>query len=167
MLDQILKNMNLFVDGRGYAGNVQEMEPPTLTVQTEEYRGGGMDAPVNLDMGMEALECSFTLTQYDKDVLKQFGLAIGSVTPLTMRGHVESDDGTTEPIVINMRGKVTTMEYGTWTPGEKATLQATVSLRYYKYTQGGEVLHEIDVPGMKRIIGGVDQLAEMRANLGI
>jgi len=166
MLDQVLKNMNLFVDGRGYAGDVQEMTPPTLTVQTEEFRGGGMDAPANLDMGMEAMECSFTLTKYDKEVLKQFGLAQGNVMPLTMRGHLESDDGSSEAIVINLRGKITTLEPGTWTPGDKATLQGTVSLRYYKYTQGGEVLHEIDVPGMKRIIGGVDQLADMRANLG-
>jgi hypothetical protein len=167
MLDQVLKNMNLFVDGRGYAGDVQEMVPPTLTVQTEEFRGGGMDAPVNLDMGMEALECSFTLTKYDQEVLKQFGLAQGNVMPLTMRGHLESDDGSSEAIIINMRGKITTLEPGTWTAGDKATLQATVSLRYYKYTQGGEIVHEIDIPGMKRIIGGVDQLAEMRANLGI
>jgi hypothetical protein len=167
MLDQVLKNMNLFVDGRGYAGDVQEMTPPTLTVQTEEFRGGGMDAPANLDMGMEALECSFTLTKYDKEVLKQFGLAQGNVMPLTMRGHLESDDGSSEAIVINLRGKITTLEPGTWTPGDKATLQATVSLRYYKYTQGGEIVHEIDIPGMKRIIGGVDQLADMRANLGV
>lgn len=51
----ILKNFNLFVDGRGYAGNVSEYTPPNLAVQTEDHRAGGMDAPIALDMGMEGL----------------------------------------------------------------------------------------------------------------
>ncbi len=167
MLDQILKNMSLFVDGRGYAGNVEELTPPKLTMKTEEFRGGGMDAPVDVEMGMEKLECEFTLTKFDKEILKLFGLAAGNVTNMTMRGHIESDDGTTAPVVINLRGKAREIDYGTWKAGDKATLKAVVSLRYYKLTHDGEVVHEIDVPGMKRVIAGVDQLAATRANLGL
>ena len=43
---RVLKNMNLFVDGRGYAGRVDEIELPKLTLKTEEHRAGGMDVPV-------------------------------------------------------------------------------------------------------------------------
>ncbi len=75
MLDDILKNMALFVDGRGYAGNVEELTLPKLTMKTEEFRGGGMDAPIEVEMGMEKLECEFTLTRFDKEALKLFGLA--------------------------------------------------------------------------------------------
>ena len=53
MLNDILKNMSLFVDGRGYAGNVDELNLPKLALKTEEFRGGGMDAPIEIDMGME------------------------------------------------------------------------------------------------------------------
>jgi len=49
----------------------------------------------------------------------------------------------------------------------KATLKATVSLRYYKLTHGNDVLHEIDIPNMDCTIGVVDQLAVMRASLEI
>lgn len=167
MLDQILKNMSLFVDGRGYAGNAEEISLPKLTLKTEEMRNGGMDAGVAVDMGMEKLECSFTLTSFDPDVLKLFGLTAGQVTPLTMRGHVESEDGTSAAVAVNLRGKITEMDFGSWKPGDKATVKASVALRYYKLTHAGEVLHEIDVVGMKRIIGGVDQLAATRASLGL
>lgn len=166
-LDDILKNFALFVDGRGYAGNVEEVNPPKLTRKTEEMRNGGMDASYEVDLGMEKLELSFTLSSYDKNVLALFGLAPGNAVPLTLRGALESADGTNTPVVINMRGELKETDPGSWKPGTHATLKGTVSLSYYKYTQGGSVLHEIDVFNMVRVIGGVDQLAAMRSNLGI
>ena len=167
MLDEILKNMSLFVDGRGYAGNVEEVSLPKLALKTEEFKGGGMDAPMEIDMGMEKLECEFTLTKFDRDVLKLFGLSPGRVTPLTMRGHIESEDGSFGAVIVNLRGKVREIDFGNWKPGDKATIKVSVALSYYKLTHSGEVLHEIDVAGMKRIIGGIDQLAATRASLGL
>jgi P2 family phage contractile tail tube protein len=167
MLDDILKNMALFVDGRGFAGNVEELTLPKLTLKTEEFRNGGMDAPIEVEMGMEKLESEFTLTRFDKNVLKLFGLAPGQLTPLTIRGAVISDDGTQTAVVVNIQGIVREMDPGNWKPGEKATLKIMMALRYYKLTHGGDVVHEIDIPNMVRTIGGVDQLSAVRSALGI
>lgn len=167
MLDDILKNMSLFVDGRGFAGNVEELTLPKLTLKTEEFRNGGMDAPIEVEMGMEKLESEFTLTRFDKNVLKLFGLAPGQLTPLTIRGAVISDDGTQTAVVVNLQGVVREMDPGNWKPGEKATLKIMMALRYYKLTHGGDVVHEIDIPNMVRTIGGVDQLSAVRSALGI
>ena len=167
MLDDILRHMALFVDGRGYAGNVEELTLPKLTMKTEEIRNGGMDAPIEVELGMEKLSCDFTLTRFDRAVLKLFGLAPGQLTPLTVRGALISDDGTQTPIVIQLQGRIREMEFGNWKAGDKATLKVTVSLRYYKLIHGGETLHEIDIPNMVRTIGGVDQLAAVRAALGL
>lgn len=167
MLNDILKNLNLFVDGRGYAGNVEELSPPKLTMKTEEFRNGGMDAPVEVEMGMEKLEASFSLTKYDADVLKLFGLAPGNIKPLTFRGSVSSEDGTEKPVIIQLQGMLKEVDQGSWKPGDKVTLKASVAVRYYKHTINGEVVHEIDVPNMIRIVNGVDQLAVTRKNLGM
>ena len=167
MLDDILKNMALFVDGRGFAGNVEELTLPKLTLKTEEFRNGGMDASIEVEMGMEKLESEFTLTRFDKNVLKLFGLAPGQLTPLTIRGAVISDDGTQTAVVVNLQGIVREMDPGNWKPGEKATLKIMMALRYYKLTHGGDVVHEIDIPNMVRTIGGVDQLSAVRSALGI
>ena len=163
----ILKNFNLFVDGRGYAGNVSEYSPPTLAVQTEDHRAGGMDAPVALDMGMEALEASFILTAYDFDVLSIWGVSQGQSVAFTARGSVESYDGAVKAAIHRLRGKVTRIERGTWTPGQPAPLTITIRLDYFAEELAGRQIHEIDVPNMKRVINGVDQLAARRTALGM
>lgn len=167
MLNDILKNMNLFVDGRGYAGNVEELTPPKLTLKTDEFRNGGMDAPVEVEMGMDKLEASFSLTKYDAEVLKLFGLAPGNTKLLTFRGSVSSEDGAEKPVVIQLQGMLKEIDQGSWKPGEKSTLKGSVAVRYYKHVINDEIVHEIDVPNMIRIVNGVDQLAKTRKNLGI
>ncbi len=163
----VLKNLNLFVDGRGYAGQIDDYTPPALTMQTEEYRAGGMDAPVDISMGMEAMETSFNLIAYDRDVLGQFGLAEGNLVQLTARGALESFDGSRSTVVHNMRGKVTSLGRGTWAAGQKPQLSVTMRLVYYRETHGDLPIHEIDVENMIRRINGIDQLAEERDALGI
>ena len=126
-----------------------------------------MDAPIEVEMGMEKLESEFTLTRFDKNVLKLFGLAPGQLTPLTIRGAVISDDGTQTAVVVNLQGIVREMDPGNWKPGEKATLKIMLALRYYKLTHGGDIVHELDITNMVRTIGGVDQLSAVRSALGI
>lgn len=167
MLDDVLKNMSLFVDGRGYAGNVDELTLPKLTLKTEEFRNGGMDAPMEVEMGMEKLECEFTLTKFDREALKLFGVLGGNPILLTVRGAVVSDDGDTTPIVVNLRGFVRELDFGNWKAGDKATLKFMMALRYYKLKHGRSVIHEIDVQNMVRKIDGDDQLEAQREALGM
>lgn len=163
----VIKNQTLFVDGRGYAGQLTEVNPPKLNLMLEEYRGGGMDAAVDITMGMEKLVADFSLISYDRDVLALFGVAEGNSVPFTVREVLESFDGTTTAVIHNMRGKIIGLDSGTHTPGQPAPLKVDVSLTYYKQTHGGVVVHEIDVPNMVRIINGVDSLAGQRRALGI
>lgn len=163
----ILKNYNLFVDGRGYAGVVTEYNAPELAVQGDEHRAGGMDAPVDIDMGMEKMEASFSLAAVDHHVMRSFGLAEGQEVPLTLRGAIESYQGGVTPVVHSMRGKIMRVAPGAWQPGQKPTMQITVSLNYFRQEIDGEVIHEIDVINMIRIINGTDQLAEQRAAIGL
>jgi hypothetical protein len=167
MADNVLKNINCFVDGWGMAGNVSELTPPKLAIKTDEHRAGGMDAAVDIDMGMEKMEAGFTLTKYCPDTLKLFGLGDGNTVPLVFRAATQSDDGDVTPVRIVMRGMLKEVDKGTWKPGEKATLAFKMNVRYYKEEVDGEVIHEIDIDNFVRIINGVDVLADMRDALGI
>lgn len=166
-VQRLLKNISLFIDGRGYAGKVDEFDPPKLTVKTEEFRAGGMDAPLEVDMGMEKLEAGLTLSGVDSGALKLFGLTTGSFAPMTLRGASQGETGEVEAAVIQLRGQVKEVDWGTWTPGEKAPVKLMVGVRYYKLEIAGEIVHEIDVENMKRVIDGTDQLAELRSALGL
>ncbi|WP_369674346.1 phage major tail tube protein, partial [Enterococcus faecium] len=79
MLPQVIRAMNLFADGKGYAGVVEEVTPPKLTLKTEEFKAGGMDAPLELDQGMEKLECNFTVASYEKELFAAYGLGPGKM----------------------------------------------------------------------------------------
>lgn len=163
----IRKNLNLFVDGRGYAGQVEEFNAPKLALVTEEFRAGGMDAPIELTMGMEKLECDFSLVSYDADVLNLFGVAEGNLVPFVAREALESFDGTVTPVVHTMRGKIKEIDPGTSKAGDKPTLKVAMALTYYKLQHGDATVLEVDVENMVRVVNGTDALASTRAALGL
>lgn len=167
MIVDILRNVNAFVDGTGYIGRIDEVMLPKLTVKTEEFRAGGMDAPVEIDQGMEKLECSMTTSGVDRTLLERFGLIQGEAVPFTFRGALRSEDATVTAAVATIRGRIKEIDWGEWKPAEKAPLKATIAVRYYKLELEGETVHEIDVENMTRVINGVDQLTEMRTALGV
>jgi hypothetical protein len=166
-IPRILKNFSLFVDGRGLAGTVSTLTLPTLTTKMEEFRGGGMDAPVEIDMGMEKLEASFELFDYDENVLSLYGLADGGATQLTARGALRRDGEAAVAMVVNMTGVVKGMEPGDWSAGEQTSMTIQVALRYLKITIGGREVVEIDKVNMIRRINGVDQLESIRTAIGV
>lgn len=163
----VRKNLNLSVDGRGYAGQIEDFSAPVLATHTEEFRGGGMNAPVDLNMGMEKLQTSFNLISYSKDVLALFGVANGAIVPFVAREALESFDGTVTPVVHTMRGRITKLDPGTSKAGDVASLMTEMTLTYYKLMHGPTVVHEIDVENMIHTVNGVDVLAAQRAAIGL
>lgn len=163
----VRKNLNIFVDGRGYAGQCDEFNAPVLALKVEEYRGGGMDIPVDITMGMEKMESDFSLIAYDRAVLALFGVAEGITVPFVARELLESHDGTITPVIHTMRGKIVRIEPGTSKAGDKPALKIAMSLTYYKLQHGGEVIQEVDAVNMIHVVRGKDALAAQRAALGI
>ncbi len=169
MIPRKLKNFSLFVDGRGYAGKIDELTPPKLTRKMDEHRAGGMNAPVELDMGMEKLESDFTLSEYNEEVLKLWGLVDNAGVTLRMKGGLEADDnsGAVTPVEITLRGRWREIDSGGWKAGEGATMKVTVAASYFKYASNGTDLIEIDVVNMIERVNGVDRLEAMRNALGV
>lgn len=166
-IPRVLKNFSLFVDGRGLAGTVSTLTLPTITTKMEEFRGGGMDAPVEIDMGMEILETSFELFDYEENVLSLYGLANGSATQVTARGALRRDGEAAVPMVVNMTGVIKEMDPGDWQAGEQTSMTCSMALRYLKITIGGREVIEVDKVNMIRRINGVDQLETIRQAIGV
>lgn len=158
---------SLFVDGRGYAGKVDEFEAPKLTIKTEEARPGGYNAPVEIDLGMEKMESSFTLLDWDHDVLNYFGLGHNKPVAVTVRGGVGNGDGTAVSYVYNLQGMWKELEQPKLKGGEKLSMKVQIALKYYKLEIDGNVVHEIDPENAVRMINGFDYLAEARKAAGI
>lgn len=167
MIPETLANMNLFVDGISFQGDVPSLTLPKLTLKTEEHRVGGMDVPVELDMGMEKQEAGFTTTGVRRESLKMFGLADGSGFNGVFRGAFKGLKGKVTPVIVTLRGLLKEVDMGDWKSGDKAEIKHNVALTYYKLEVDGRLIYEIDALGMKRVIDGVDQLAAQRSALGL
>jgi hypothetical protein len=166
-LPRVLKNMNLFVDGRGYAGRIDEIQLPKLTLKTEEHRAGGMDVPVEIDLGMDKLEAELTISDYDPEVYKLFGLLDLKPVQITIRGAIQAQGEDAKPVVVNLRGGWREIDAGTWKPGDKSTLKVSVAASYYKLTIDGQEVVEVDAINLVRKVGGVDQMAAIRTAIGL
>jgi uncharacterized protein len=166
MLPRHLRNFNIMIDGRGYAGRADEVTLPTLALSTQAHRAGGMDAPLDIDMGMEGMEMSVTLSDYDEAVISGFGL-LGASIPLVVRGAIQRQGEPAQPVVIKCTAGLKSRSVGSFGPGAKQTTTLTYSLRKYSESINGVEYVNIDIENMIRVINGVDQLASQRAALGI
>ena len=164
MLKDVMRNVAAFVDGRNYAAECNQVTLPELNIQTEEFRPGGYDAPLEMDMGMETLRASLQFQTVPAEVLKLFGKPD---VALTLRGALISHDGTVKGATAELRGKFIGNNPGDWAAGSQASFTGMFAAHYYKLSVAGETLYEIDVQRMVRIINGVDQLAEIRNSLGL
>lgn len=169
MLPKTLKNFNLFVEGQGYAGRVEELTLPKLTRKTEEFRGGGMHAPVEIALGLEKLEMEFTLREYSREVLNQWGVSDLQGVGLRFLGVAVKDDSTgeTDSIEIVVRGRWRELDFDTAKAGEMNTMKVMVALSYYKYLVNTEAVIEIDPVNMIEKVNGVDQLQKQREALSL
>lgn len=167
MIPQTLVNMNLFVDGKGYAGLATELTLPKLKRKTEDFRAGGMDGPVKMGMGMEALEAGFTLAGVSKDVLVFFGVADESAFNGNFRGAFKDQKGAVVAVVATFRGLLVEVDPGSWKAGDKAETKFNAALSYYKLELDGEVIFELDPANCVRVINGKDEVAEERKAIGL
>ncbi len=144
MIPQILTNTNLFVDGVSFAGDVPSLTLPTLKVKTQEYRAGGMDAPVLLDVGLEAMEAKFTTNGARREAMKFFGLSDQGAFNGTFRGSFKTQKGGTVPVVATVRGLLKEINPGDWKAGDLAACTYSVAVTYYKLEVEGREMFEID-----------------------
>jgi hypothetical protein len=165
---RILKNMNCIVNGRGMAGVAKTLKLPEIALKTEGYRGGGMDAETEVDMGMDAMKATYTFADPDPENFKLVGVTSGNSARVTARGSfVRDSDGARVAVTVEMGGRFNKLSMGDWEAGKSSDQEFEHCLNYYRLNVGGEDVIEIDVLNMKRIIGGVDQLAGIRADIGL
>ncbi|RDH45823.1 phage major tail tube protein [Zooshikella ganghwensis] len=165
-----LLNCNLWLDGANMQGVISEITPPKLTAKTEELYAGGMSAPIELQMGLEALELSFSLNDMNVTVLENFGLYQSNEgLKVKITGGLRKDNNANDvkPFEINATGTVSEIDMGTLKPGELGSMSVTMKLDYYKLSIDKNVKVEIDPINMIQVINGQDQLKNMRNALGL
>lgn len=167
-IPRILKNFGASVNGRGFQGRVDECELPDVSLKLEEYRGGGMDAPTDIDMGQEKMGAKLTITDPDAPLLKLVGTANNNSARVILRGaFVRDSDNSVTAVVAEIGGRFNKVSMGKWKAGDKNAQEFEVGVNFYSLTIDGEEIFYIDVENMIRRIGGEDQLAAIRDAIGL
>ncbi|UWQ00860.1 phage major tail tube protein [Aliiroseovarius crassostreae] len=158
-----IRNFNAFIDGRSYAGLCLEGKLPELKLQLANHRGAGMDGTVAQDMGMEAMKAEITLAEWPSEVIT----LIGTRKRMTFRPVAKGqEDHTADGFVCTLGGLWASTNFGDLKPGSDSPLKLTLEVDYFRMLKDGEELFEIDIQAGKRVVGGVDQLKELRAKMG-
>ena len=158
-----IRNFNAFVDGISYAGRVLEGKLPEPKLKTAEHRGGGMDAPIDIDMGMDKMEAEITLAEWSPELIA----LLGSNKRLVLRPYSQNqNDATVKGYIFTMGGLWQSTNFGDLKPDSDAPLKVMLSVDYLRIEHEGAELMEIDVQAGKRVIGGKDQFQAQRAAMG-
>ena len=162
-----LKYMRVYNDGEMYMGETSEVTLPKLARTLEDYRGGGMDAAVGIDLGGEPIEFEWKVGGFLSQIYRQFGATTADSVQLRFVGSYQ-DDGTgqTKTVDITVRGRHQEIDPGGSKPGDDTEQTVKTRCVYYKLMEDGVTLIEKDELNMVFISNGVDVLAEHRANLG-
>lgn len=167
-LPRKLKHFNVFNDGESYMGQVGEVNLPKLTKKMEEWRGGGMNGPIKVDLGQEALSMEWTCGGIMKRVLQQYGVLKHDGVQLRFSGSYQAEDsGDPDSVEVVVRGRHSEVDFGSGKPGDDTAFKVTTEISYYKLSINGEVLIEIDLMNMIERVNGVDLLAKHRTAIGL
>lgn len=156
----LMRNATIWVNRLSQIGQTSEIGFPELKRKTEEVFNAGMEVPIDVAMGYEKIENSFKMTGFDPEILKLFGLSIGTETEYMATAANVDDDGTTHSMVAYFRGMITEVNPDHHKRGDKTELEYKMSFRYYKLEIDGQPIYEIDPFEVK--IGGVSQTAGIR-----
>lgn len=162
-----LKNFNLFGDGNTWRALIDSVTLPKLTRKVEEWRGGGMHGPIDVDLGLEKLELTFKAGGFLLDGFRAFGAGAHNSNQWRFAGAYE-DDSTGEVMAVEVlvRGRVREIDPGDAKAGDDTEHTHAISVSYYKLTVDGADVIEIDQPGMVFNVNGKDMLERIRRAIG-
>lgn len=166
-LPRKLKHFNVFYNGEEFFGEATEITLPKLTTKVEEYRGGGMIGPVDIDLGLEKIELEHSYGGLMYQIFKDFGIAKVDGVMLRFSGSYQRDDtAAVDAVEVVVRGRHQEIDPGSAKAGDDTEFKIKSSISYYKLEVNGKPLIEIDQVNFIFTVDGVDRLVEHRAAIG-
>lgn len=170
LIPAVLTNAKVYKDGVDQLG-VATVDAPDFECLTESITGlgiaGEMDVPVAGHFKSMALKIKWnTVTDKAVELLQPVGHHI------EIRGNIQQLDAgsgkfVNKAVKIVAKSMPKKIGIGKFEAGKKMEPETELELYYYKLWIGGRELVELDKLNFIFVLNGVDQLAEVRANLGM
>jgi P2 family phage contractile tail tube protein len=163
----ILLDFTVWLRDQGMIGESPSFQPPEIKIQTEEFRGGGMDMAVDIPMGVEKINFDFDVHVWNPNIFNELGYGPNSMNvPLMFRGYLQTPNGQEKSVIITTECLIKEIKPSKVQPGKKTEINVSVGAHYYQHTVENEVLNEISAFDKVFIVDGVDRSKRARQILG-
>ncbi len=152
-----------------FAGQAKTFKVPDVSEKLEEHQGAGMIGPIELKMGLEKLEASLVLTDYNAVCLREVGIVNGTSTWVTLRASIENDQDPDLAIPVEhvMLCNVSKSELGDFEQGGVMEVTITLSsIKQYSHKIDNKEVQFVDIPNEIWRVNGFDRYAKHRTNIG-
>lgn len=162
-------NANLYMNGNSLLGTSEQVDLPDLSVLETEHKALGMVGTIVLPTGFDKLEGKIKFNSYYQDVWLAFGNPFLPVS-LQCRSSIDTynSQGRISQVALVTFLTITMkkLPLGSFKPKDNADFQSEFTCTYVKQQVGGADVFELDVLANIFKVGGVDQLATYRLNIG-
>lgn len=161
---QMMKDINIFVDGIGHLGTSEEIKLPVIKFKKESVNRGGFEKDISVGT-FEKLEAEVTISEYDPIVFAAMvaGTATGLGVNITVKGSI-LQNGKHISALATLQGDIE-VDDGTWKANEKVQRKIKMSVNLYAMEIDGKQGLLFDTENMIAIIDGVDYLADLRSHI--
>jgi len=159
-----ISDVNVFIDGVGHLGVVEEVKLPEVKQKLESVVVGGVERDIQTGI-FEKMEAEITLTEYSPIVYAAMAANMKKGLPVVFicKANIVQG-GTKKGVVATIAGDVTVTD-NSLKGGETAKRTIKVSVRKYALEIDGKQGVLIDVDNLVAVLDGVDVLEELRKNL--
>lgn len=162
-----LKYFSTFMNSVDHIGETTEVVLPKLSRKMEDFRAGGMDGPVSIDMGQEKLEIEITYGGLIREALNQYAATKHDAVLLRFAGQYQREGSDIDDhLEVVVRGRIQEIDFGSAKAGDDTTFKTKLVLSYYKLTINGATVIEISQTDMVCMVNGHDRLAAARKAIG-
>ena len=165
-----LTNALLWVDGKNYLGKVEEVNLPTPKYKMAEHKALGLQASMEYYSGVDKMEMKIKINAPYKDLMNTIGNPLKKYK-MQLRASLEQYASGTrvgeESYVVYVTASPKDFPLGNFKQNDNVELEMNFSVFAVKLEINGQKIYELDTEANVFIVGGVDILAQYRANLGL
>lgn len=154
---------DVFDENQSFIHQAKGFDRPKLARKLEDFKGGGMDGDIQIDMGQEKMEA--TITYVGKlDAAKEWGgNTIDGVYRRVTSSYQNDETGAVDAVEEEIRGRLVEIDDSNLEKGKMNEEKEKIAVTYYRKRVNGQTIFEIDLVNMVCIVNGVDRLAAHRA----
>jgi uncharacterized protein len=164
-----LWNANIYLDGASLLGRVEQFKVPQPKLKMQDYKGLGMAAEIEIPVGFMKLESTMKLSSFDYPTI-QLMTSVKGLHTLVAMGDLQQISAAGETaesaLVCNMTALFKDPGDINLQAQTNAEIEATLTVYHVELLVDGTQIYLFDALSNQYIVGGVDQLATYRQNIG-